>query len=334
MSHYPVLVVGENWESQLEPFDENLEVEFKDETDEYKNQYENDSQEHVKLPNGKTYLRWDNRFYNPNYKIFDLDDENNPKHIYPEGSEMVEIPYKEMYSTFAEFMSDWCGYTEHNGMYGYWHNPKAKWDWYQMGGRWRGFFPMKLTAEAMGKAKVGDAGAFGNEAKPQHADQLRIEDIDFEGADLEVAVEANKRFDVWEELINEFDPKHETVSWGIFCSRMNDESDPMTRDEAREEYSSQPLIKASKEHDDFKHWWGCLVEDIGFDREAYVNRRRESRFVTHAVLYNGEWYESGKMGWWGVVHDEKDEDTWNTQFHKLLNSLPSETLVTLVDCHI
>jgi hypothetical protein len=40
------------------------------------------------------------------------------------------------------------------------------------------------------------------------------------------------------------------------------------------------------------------------------------------------------MGWWGVVRDEKDADEWYTQFASLVDSLPGDTVMTVVDCHI
>ena len=49
---------------------------------------------------------------------------------------------------------------------------------------------------------------------------------------------------------------------------------------------------------------------------------------------NGEWHERGKMGWWACVSNEKDEDVWFSEFNKLIDSLPDDTLLTIVDCHI
>ena len=43
MSHFTVLVVGPDPEEQLKPFDENLRIEFKDKSKEYKDEYLNDS---------------------------------------------------------------------------------------------------------------------------------------------------------------------------------------------------------------------------------------------------------------------------------------------------
>jgi hypothetical protein len=53
-----------------------------------------------------------------------------------------------------------------------------------------------------------------------------------------------------------------------------------------------------------------------------------------AVLKSGEWYERGEMGWWGVVHDEKDKNRWEREFESLLKDLDPEMILTVVDCHI
>jgi hypothetical protein len=45
-------------------------------------------------------------------------------------------------------------------------------------------------------------------------------------------------------------------------------------------------------------------------------------------------YERGTMGWWGNVHNEKNEETWVSMFSKLIDDLPDDTLLTVVDCHI
>lgn len=49
---------------------------------------------------------------------------------------------------------------------------------------------------------------------------------------------------------------------------------------------------------------------------------------------DGEWFEKGEMGWWGVTFDEKPEDTWKTIFADYLKEVDSDCLVTVVDFHI
>jgi hypothetical protein len=46
-----------------------------------------------------------------------------------------------------KFANDYGGYEMHEGKLGYWHNPNSKWDWYVLGGRWAGFFKMKEGVE-------------------------------------------------------------------------------------------------------------------------------------------------------------------------------------------
>lgn len=47
---------------------------------------------------------------------------------------------KEHYPTFETLAEDWFGYRKNaDGIYGYTHNPDAKWDWYAIGNRWDGY---------------------------------------------------------------------------------------------------------------------------------------------------------------------------------------------------
>lgn len=51
-----------------------------------------------------------------------------------------------------------------------------------------------------------------------------------------------------------------------------------------------------------------------------------------AAVVNGQWYEKGEMGWWGVVSNEKD--TWQGDFEKLMNTISYDDYIVVVDCHI
>ena len=59
-----------------------------------------------------------------------------------------------------------------------------------------------------------------------------------------------------------------------------------------------------------------------------------SEISCFAVVKDCKWYERGKMGWWGVVTERKDQDEWETELKKLLENLPPDTLLTMFDCHI
>ena len=56
--------------------------------------------------------------------------------------------------------------------------------------------------------------------------------------------------------------------------------------------------------------------------------------ATFAVLMDGEWYERGNMGWWGIIANEKGQDVWEEEFWKLIEKLPPNTWLSVYDCHI
>lgn len=58
---------------------------------------------------------------------------------------LSEYPREKLYESFEEYVEDYLGFdfdTEHEA-YGYYYNPNAMWDWYQIGGRWPGMFLVK-----------------------------------------------------------------------------------------------------------------------------------------------------------------------------------------------
>lgn len=64
---------------------------------------------------------------------------------------------------------------EKTGKRGYWENPNAKWDWYQIGGRWNG-----LLVSTKGTAR-GTPSLFGGKRyRPDEHDTCLTADIDFE----------------------------------------------------------------------------------------------------------------------------------------------------------
>lgn len=50
------------------------------------------------------------------------------------------------------------------------------------------------------------------------------------------------------------------------------------------------------------------------------------------VNSDGQWYEQGRMGWWGIVTNE--DDSWDKRFNELLASLQPTQWITFLDCHI
>jgi hypothetical protein len=197
MSHYSLLVVGENIKKQLEPFEESPKkkkyIQFKVEAP--KKKFRQNAITIIKSLEGRDEVlkeKYEKLFKNKNYtRIF-----------------------RSWYGGFKNKKGDW----------GYTHNPNAKWDWYEVGGRWQGLLILKGSGVL--------------------SDSLTKKDIDFE------------------------------------------------------------------------------------------EMKRQDKLTIFAVLKNGEWFEHGKMGWWGCVREEKEAKVWTEELSKLLDSIDDNELITIVDCHI
>ena len=349
MSHFTCLVIGNNPEDQLKPFDENLRTEFEDKSEEYKEEYLNDKAkefycdscsswgqqitrelynklktskvgrviitEATKLDLGsyyktgkkyKGYFKQDDGGRCKGDQWFEVDEVVETTHPDPdvcfEGKVKIrkisppkEIALSDKYPLYDDFLRDWHGIEDLSKPQGYHFNPKAKWDWYQLGGRWSGFFKLKSQA----KGVLGEQ-SWTNEADPIKAgyvDQAKKCDIDFDGM-------ADEKF----ELLSETYDRFET------------------------EYKKGDMESGNG-------YFNYGVENTG-TRENYIPETR-AQFLerrggvsTLAVLKDGEWYEKGEMGWFGCVSNEKAPDAWRNEFSTLLDSLPDDTLLSVYDCHI
>ena len=172
MSHFTVLVIGENPEEQLAPYQENnmgtcpeKYLKFIDTEDESRNEWETKTTDAVKI-DGKYYFTWDERF-----RVEGTFGTGPDTHKVPDDLTIEKVPLKTLYSTFEEFMNKWHGYIgrdKKTNKYGYWNNPNTKWDWYVLGGRWDGFFKLKNN-ETSNQASKGDIDFKGMEEESTFA---------------------------------------------------------------------------------------------------------------------------------------------------------------------
>jgi hypothetical protein len=197
-------------------------------------------------------------------------------------------------------------------------NPNSKWDWYKIGGRWTGY--LKLAKDYTGI--VGTPGLDTNNAKSGHCDSTMKGHIDFDAMRREARVKAEEK---WDDIHNIIDGHLDSfVKWDDMLNKHKDDINM-----AREEYSNQEAIKLLRTLD---HWNN--VEDFLVSREDYAQDAEDGSISTFAVIKDGKWHEKGKMGWWASVSNEMDKSEWNKRFRMLLDSVPDDTMLTLVDCHI
>ena len=245
MSHFPVLVVGEDPESQLAPFNEAIEV---------------DAYQDACYCIGLVAKVYGRAMAEKKYKPFEqlrkeyhaMNADKRPaweEHIKPYVQ--IEEKHEKAHALYNK-PDPHCKECDGSGKRETRYNPDSKWDWYSLGGRWFGYWKLKLAAKKSINIKkfLGDPGTGDN--KPLFdVDMARKKDIDFES-----------------------------------------------------------------------------MKEI-------LRKQKEGRSIaTFAVLMDGEWYERGNMGWWGMIANEKGKDVWEGEFWKLIEKLPPNTWLSVYDCHI
>lgn len=165
-------------------------------------------------------------------------------------------------------------------------------------------------------------------AKPRFADQARKGDIDFDAMLKEAEEQAIKLFSEVESALKGITEVPRT--WTQVRQSMDD------IDAARVVYREQPAVKALREMR--LGIWDCPIEVFHLQEEDSLNKyiadRRCAAFSTFAVIHEGEWYEKGEMGWFGMVSDEKSKYDWSARFMDILDNLSDDAVLSVVDCHI
>lgn len=204
--------------------------------------------------------------------------------------------WKEQLDKFQELDLSNSFDNNHNA-YGYYVNPNTKWDWYVLGGRWSGFLKLKNNSNGV----LGQPGIFNNKQKAGYVDQARKGDVDFEGIKEDKGRAAAKAYDSFHSIVN-----------GRVVPKITLNS--------KEEYYNNSVIK-----DLHKSYYYFDLESFLVPRDEYIQKQKDKAILTYAIIYEGKWYEK----------DEKyNDDKWNQEFNKLVDSLPDDILLTIVDCHI
>ena len=258
------------------------------------------------------------------------------------------VTFKEHYETFEKFCKDWHGHSERDpekGVYGYWENPNAKWDWYQLGGRWTGIFMIKKDDNEMTEIDSLSGLSFSELKKlgrwKETSPKLYNEVIDkYSGkrASIEESI-GNK---LWE--TGKF-REHSIGKPGLFSREVKPgfADSALKRDidfdgmRAKSEVDSRALYKKLVERHKNgeklnQYFDGASNEDIENMSEDQFIDGQDLEFGTFAVIKDGKWFEKGQMGWWACVSNEDDE--WDGKFKELFDSLDDDVLLSVYDCHI
>lgn len=215
------------------------------------------------------------------------------------------------------------------------YNPKSKWDWYQVGGRWRNSLRLK-------PAYVGDPAVVGSPrgwSSPEELDSEFTCDgapkgmLDFDGMRALAAHKAADLFDRYHAIVAST-PK--ATPWSHYVALV--EAKTITMEEARELYHGQPRVMALRQTEDKE--FGYLVSDAmeTYERpkDEVVQRAVNQAIPMYALLdLDGVWREPGKMGWFGMSTDTPETKAEHYRMaNEYIDQLDDSILLVLVDVHI
>ena len=246
------------------------------------------------------------------------------------AAESPELP-RNMESLYPVHGEDWNGarWKLEDGAWHEWstYSPESKWDWYSVGGRWAGFFKLKPGVSGA----LGEPGLFSSKPEEGYADQVRKGNVDWEYLQQDATVKAKEDWNKIAAVLGVDDVGkiiQPEMSWEQ-CREMYPNID-----EARKVYHAQSIVKQFAKIE--KDSWRASVSDYNFTEQEYIERHRWNFITTFAVLKNGEWFEQGQMGWFGMSSEtDEEEEQWSKSFYQtFIEPLDDDTLLTIVDCHI
>lgn len=243
------------------------------------------------------------------------------------GCEEVQIPTKDI-KTIDEWAKDYHGWERNaEGRFVDRTNPNAKWDWWQVGGRYSG----KLQVRTRLKAAVGQRSWTNETAEISGVDISQWHNLDIDAMRGQQVASRQK----WIDSI-------------------------ITRSKRSREEVYEHLPKLPRLHErwltvpeprprgkEYRNWIREVAGDVvagvysGIDLDSpdIAEGQTTQQWIdaaeplsTWAVLKDGEWYEKGEMGWWGMSSGDKADHKQNLE--KLFASIRPDQWVVIVDCHI
>jgi hypothetical protein len=301
---------------------------FKDMEDEYRKDYETGSTKMVPLADGSHVYPWDERF-----RVKGTFGTGGGTHKVPESMREVEVFHRDRFATFEAFVADYHGDSardEKKGRFGYWENPNAKWDWYQIGGRWNGFFPVRDA----GAVRLGERSLLmEGKAAEGRSDIVRVSDIDFD----EVARLANERAEKfwgeWQrflggEKFGGFDgPRSHAMAIGL----LEVKQEALTDDEKTRAISWKGFVQPG---DDREGWHDVykVVSREDFFRDYLPTF---NPIKAYATLDDKGWNAPGEMGWFGMSSDSPNQYLeFASKYAQWLRDSAADDVLVVVDCHI
>lgn len=213
----------------------------------------------------------------------------------------------------------------------------AKWDYWRIGGRWRGYFP--AAPGAAGDVLLSEKGWDSPESDADgRCDGGRKRHLDMEALRSQKAAEADEEWNAYAALVFGMP---EALPWSIFRDKVDQSGNGgYSWDDARREYGEQARVKAARASDRFRHWFGDDPVELfaKHDRDQYAARAQARAVPGYATLdaaVDGHWLAPGRMGWFGAgSDDETSYELYVERANAFVDELPDDAWLVVVDCHI
>ena len=204
------------------------------------------------------------------------------------------------------FVKEYSSYSLKDGDVYTTYNPKSKWDWYTIGGRFSG--ELELTEE-------GRLNAVGEIEKKYHMD-VDTKDLSENPDSFRYVDTASLKYIQWHTPLSQKKKEELRRWWEINI----DEDEP----------------KDGEEKDKYFFWNPDWFRRRYKDADTYLKVKEMVTFF--AVLTpDGEWHEPGQMGYFAcALCEPEDELKWDFEFYDrfIKPNLDSDLICTVVDCHI
>lgn len=200
---------------------------------------------------------------------------------------------------FEKWIPEWCGAKQNDeGVWGRVTNQNAKWDWWSIGGRWSGLFKLKPE--------------FAKLDKNDPVNVTLSERVDWNSMRQDQIDNATKKWQDWHMLppkpAGKFD--RDDPAWQAWRKAMDDKDLLFYVDDEK------------MEHD---------LDTLPLDE--YAAKYGTAKALTFAYIdLNGQWHERAKMGWFAITRNPND--SYDTDWWTFVTSLPTNTRIYLIDCHI
>lgn len=350
MSHFTVLVVGDDVDDLLAPYNEQGEpgdehMEFTDYTEEIDEEWAAGTQQEWRpahtienkitpaqikeLKAGKEIplkikIGWgeikkgEKEVFTSRKKDYHLEvlqTGHADMHIVKLVEPPKDIKHSDKYKTKEEFIEDWYGYEydEDEKAYGYYSNPISKWDWYQTGGRWAGLIKLR-------KGQVNNAGRGRGEQsllidrdmypEANQTDSALLKDID-PTCLRNLTTYAILSEDGWKE-------QNEMGWFGMSSSAGEGKNIPNSIDK-----------EDVKNHLDGGQWGSPYTVEYKKDFNKTLKKYYTLEDKYYVLKENHPKFEED------ILHETfYPQITWDNNFQEYLGGLSDDTKITIVDCHV